>query len=324
MRKTALITGYTGQDGSYLAELLLDKGYAVHGLVRRTTTPPGNISSTMEKVTIHYGDLATENHLCCLLNDLKPDEIYNMAGQSDVGISFEIPEYTGDVTGLGVTRLLEAIRRFSPESKLYQASSSEMFGNAPPPQSETTPFKARSPYGAAKIYAHNMVICYRESYGIRACCGILHNHESERRGLNFVTRKISNAVARIKLGKQDKLHLGNMDAKRDWGYAPDYMRAVWMMLQHREPDDYVIGTGKAHSVRDFVEEAFGHVGLDWQKYVIGGSAEQARPSDINFLLADPSKAERILGWKPQVTFKELVRIMVDHDLKKEGGHENSL
>jgi len=319
--KRALITGLDGQDGSFLAELLLSKGYEVHGLIRRGVNPLVNIEHLRDTpIVLHYGDLATENHLMLLIAELTPHEIYHLAGQSDVAASFEIPEYTGDITGLGVTRLLEAIRRFSPRSKLYQASSSEMFGNAPPPQNEETPFTARSPYGAAKIYAHNMVRCYREAYGLFASCGILFNHESERRGLNFVTRKISNAAARISLGLQDKLELGNMTARRDWGYSPDYVRAMWMMLQQDEPSDYVVGTGKIHSVQDFVAAAFGHVGLDWQDYVVGGMASSVRPSDISYLLADPTKANYELGWTPRVWFDELVTIMVDHDLKlnKEG------
>lgn len=293
-------------------------------MIRRGVNPIVNIDHLRDRITLHYGDMATENRLSVILHTLKPDEIYNLAGQSDVAASFDIPEYTGEVTGIGVTRLLEAIRYFSPGSKLYQASSSEMFGNTPPPQSETTPFRARSPYAAAKILAHNMVVCYRESYGILGCCGILFNHESERRGLNFVTRKISNAVARIKLGKQKELELGSMDAKRDWGYAPDYVRAMWMMLQQDTPDDYVIGTGKTHSVREFVEVAFNYVGLKWEKYVKCDTSEFVRPSDINCLCADPTKAREKLGWYPQISFKELVQIMVDYDLEKETINESSL
>lgn len=318
MRK-AFITGIDGQDGSFLAELLLEKEYEVHGLIRRGVNPSVNIEHLQSRVELHYGDMATENHLSILMHTLQPDEVYNLAGQSDVAASFEIPEYTGDVTGLGVTRILEAVRRFSPQSRFYQASSSEMFGNAPPPQSETTPFRARSPYAAAKIYAHNMVICYRESYGLFACSGILHNHESERRGLNFVTRKISSSVARIRSGKQDKLHLGNMDARRDWGYSPDYVRAMWLMLQQDEPDDYVIGTGETHSVKEFVEAAFAYVGLDWERYVVSGTAAHMRPGEVNLLRADPGKAKQKLGWEPEVRFRELVQIMVDHDLELEKG-----
>ena len=320
----ALLTGIDGQDGSYLAELLLEKGYEVHGMIRREVNPAINIAHLKDKIVLHYGDMATENQLSHLLFSLKPNKIYNLAGQSDVAVSFDIPEYTGDVTGLGVTRLLEAIRRFSPDSKLYQASSSEMFGNAQAPQNEDTPFRARSPYGAAKIYAHNMVVCYRESFGLFACCGILFNHESPRRGLNFVTRKISNAVAQIKLGKQKELQLGNMEARRDWGYAPDYVRAMWVVLQQDIPDDYVIGTGETHSVRDFVEIAFNYVGLDWQKYVKSDTPAYVRPSDVNYLLADATKVKNKLGWEPHVKFEELVEIMVDADIEKEMANENSL
>lgn len=313
--KRAFITGIDGQDGSFLAELLLGKGYEVHGLIRRGVNPMVNIEHLIgTAVRLHYGDMATENHLTLLVGDVKPDEIYNLAGQSDVAASFEIPEYTGDVTGLGVTRLLEAVRRVSPSSRLYQASSSEMFGESSPPQSELTPFRARSPYGAAKIYAHNMVRCYREAHGLFACCGILFNHESERRGLNFVTRKISNAVARISLGLQDKVELGNMDARRDWGYSPDYVRAMWMMLQQDTPEDYVVGTGESHSVQDFVECAFAYEGLDWRKYVVVNEAYM-RPADVSCLLADSTKANNELGWMPRVQFEELVRIMVDHDME---------
>jgi len=315
----ALITGVDGQDGSYLAELLLSKKYDVHGLLRKSINAPHNISKIQDKITLHWGDLATENHLCGIIQHLQPDEIYNLAGQSDVAASFIIPEYTGDVTGLGVTRLLEAIRCFSPHSKLYQASSSEMFGNYyPPPQNENTPIRARSPYAAAKIYAHNMVVCYRESYDLFGCCGILFNHESERRGINFVTRKITNAVARISLGLQDKLELGNLDAQRDWGYSPDYVEAMWLMLQQDTPDDYVIGTGEARSVRDFVTAAFRYVGLDWKKYVVI-NPQYTRPADVNYLEADPSKAYSRLGWRPSTHFDELVRIMVDNDIKLERG-----
>ncbi len=309
----AFITGIDGQDGSYLAELLLSKGYEVHGLLRRGVNPLVNINHLLDKIQIHYGDLANENRLCIILNEIKPDEIYNLAGQSDVRISFDIPEYTGEITGLGVTRLLEAAKEFSPLSKIYQASSSEQFGDAPWPQNEKTPFKAKSPYGAAKIYAHNMAVNYRESYGMFVCCGILFNHESERRGLNFVTRKISNAVARIKLGKQDTLELGNINSKRDWGYSPDYVLAMWLMLQQNKPDDYVIGTGLAHSVKDFVEVAFEYLGLNWQEYVKADTPKDMRPSDVNLLLADARKAKEQLGWIPKTKFGDLVRIMVSND-----------
>jgi len=311
----ALITGGDGQDGSFLAELLLDKGYEVHLMIRKNVNPTLNIDHLRDKVEMWYGDMANELHLATFVSQLKPDEIYNLAGQSDVAASFDIPEYTGEVTGLGVTRLLEAIRHFSPESKLYQASSSEMFGNARPPQTEMTPFKARSPYGAAKIYAHNMVGCYREAYGLFACCGILFNHESERRGDNFVTRKISKGVARIKLGKQRILELGNLEAKRDWGYSPDYVKAMWLMLQMPEPDDYVVGTGEAHTVLDFVDAAFNYVGLDWKEYV-KVNPKFVRPSDVNYLMSAPIKANTKLGWFPEVKFTELVEKMVSYDMEQ--------
>lgn len=311
----ALITGIDGQDGSFLAELLLSKNYIVHGLMRRGVNPVVNINHLLDKIHIHYGDLANENRLCIILNEVKPDEIYNLAGQSDVRISFDIPEYTGDITGLGVTRLLEAARVFSPHSKIYQASSSEMFDDAPPPQNEQTPFKAKSPYGAAKIYAHNISVNYRESYGMFVCCGILFNHESERRGLNFVTRKISNAAARIKLGKQDILELGNMNSFRDWGYARDYVKAMWLMLQQDKPDDYVVGTGVAHSVKDFVVATFEYLDLDWQKYVKSDTPKNMRLSEVNLLLADARKAKEQLGWIPKTKFEDLVRIMVDSDME---------
>ncbi len=314
--KTALITGIDGQDGSFLAEFLLWKGYEVHGLVRRGVNPLVNIEHLKGKVTLHYGDLATENHLTLLIKELLPDEIYNLASQSDVAASFEIPEYTGEITGLGVTRLLEAVRYCCPGARFYQASSSEMFGNQPAPQSEATPFKARSPYAAAKIYAHNMAVCYRESYGLFICCGILFNHESERRGLNFVTRKITNAVARIVLDRQEKLELGDLDARRDWGYSPDYVRAMWMMLQQKDPDDYVIGTGISHTVKEFVEAAFSYAELGWRDYVVFNEAWM-RPGEVNHLLADPLKARRELRWEPTVGFQELVGIMLNADLEKE-------
>ena len=319
-QKVALITGADGQDGSFLAELLLSKNYSVHGLLRRGVNTPANISHLRERITTSYGDMATENHLCKLLHELQPDEIYNLAGQSDVAASFDIPEYTGDVTGLGVVRLLEAAKTFSPHSKFYQASSSEIFGNAPAPQNEKTPFKARSPYAAAKIYAHHITVNYRESYGMFTCCGILFNHESERRGLNFVTRKISNAVARISWGKQDTLELGNTLSERDWGYSPDYMRAIWLMMQQETPDDYVIGTGETHSVQDFVEAAFNCVSLDWRNFVKTNTAGFIRPGEVNCLRADATKAKRELGWVPDTKFERLVSLMVDSDLRLEEDH----
>jgi GDPmannose 4,6-dehydratase len=298
-------------------ELLVSKGYDVHGLIRKGVNPSPNIDVIRPYITLHYGDLANENHLSKIIYNLQAQEIYNLGGQSDVMVSFEIPEYTGDVTGLGVTRILEAIRSFSPNSRFYQASSSEMFGNySKPPQNELSSLRARSPYAAAKIYAHEMTICYRESYSLFACCGILMNHESQRRGLNFVTRKITNAVAKIHYKKQEKLELGNLDAKRDWGYSPDYVEAMWMMLQQDKPDDYVIGTGEAHSVREFAEEAFNVVGLDWKKYVVT-NPHFLRPAEVNYLCADASKAEKVLGWKPKTTFKELVKKMVANDLRLE-------
>lgn len=311
----ALITGIDGQDGSYLAELLLSKGYEVHGLLRRNVNEPKNIEGIRDKLHLHYGDLATQNPFCSLLYELQPDEVYNLASQSDVKLSFECPEYTGDITGLGVLRVLEAIRQFSPKSKFYQASSSEMFGNCRPPQSENSPMVPVSPYAAAKLYGYNMTKIYRVSYGIFACNGIQFNHESERRGLNFVTRKITNSVARIANGMQEKLYLGNLDSKRDWGYAPDYVEAMWLMLQRPEPGDFVVGTGESHTVRDFVECAFGLVGLDWEKYV-EVDPQFYRPTDANYLLADPSKAREILGWRPKTAFQELVNIMLSFDMKE--------
>jgi len=313
---TALITGITGQDGSYLAELLLFKGYEVHGLIRRTALYPENlknIAQIQERLCLHYGDLATDNHLSAVIAELQPDEIYNLASQSDVRISFDIPEYTGEITGLGVVRLLEAIRKFSPKSRFYQASSSEMFGNSPPPQNEDTPMNPRSPYGAAKLYGYNIVRVYRDSYNLFCCNGILFNHESERRGRNFVTRKITESLPRILSGEQETLYLGNLNAKRDWGYAPDYCEAMWLMMQDK-PDDFVIGTGEAHSVSEFLEVAFTRVGLDWQKF-IKIDPQLYRPSEVNYLLADASKARRILGWQPRTSFNDLVRIMVDTELK---------
>lgn len=313
----ALITGITGQDGSYLAELLLSKGYEVHGLIRRTALYPEslkNIEQTRDRIKLHHGDLATENHLSALMAELQPDEVYNLASQSDVRISFDIPEYTGDITGLGVVRLLEAIRKFSPKSKFYQASSSEMFGNSPPPQNEDTAMNPRSPYGAAKVYGYNITKVYRESYGLFCCNGILFNHESERRGRNFVTRKITESLSRILAGEQETLYLGNLKAKRDWGYAPDYCEAMWLMMQQDAPGDFVIGTGKAHSVRDFLDSAFGHVGLKWQDYV-EISPDLFRPAEVNYLLADASKAKTILGWEAKTSFTDLVKIMVEFDVR---------
>jgi len=316
VKKKALITGISGQDGSYLAELLLSKGYEVHGLIRRTALYPEglkNIEHIQDKLTLHYGDLATDNHLSALIAELQPDEVYNLASQSDVRISFDVPEYTGEITGLGVVRLLEAIRKFSPRSKFYQASSSELFGNSPPPQNEDTPMHPRSPYGVAKLYGHHITRVYRDSYNLFCCNGILFNHESERRGKNFVTRKITESLSRLRTGEQKYLYLGNLDAKRDWGYAPDYCEAMWLMLQQDKPHDFVIGTGETHSVREFLCVAFTYVGLDWGKYV-KIDPKFYRPSEVNYLCADAGKAKRILGWQPKTSFNKLVQRMVDFDL----------
>ncbi len=320
--KKALITGCTGQDGSYLAELLLSKGYEVHGLKRRassfnTERVDHLYQDTHEsgrRFVLHYADLTDGSSLASLLYDVRPDEIYNLGAQSHVKVSFDIPEFTADVVGAGALRLLEAMRRTGVNCRFYQASSSEMFGSEAPPQSETTVFHPRSPYGCAKVFGHNITVNYRESYGLHASSGILFNHESPRRGETFVTRKITRAVAHIKLGLQEKLYLGNLDAKRDWGYAPDYVRAMWMMLQQDSADDYVIGTGEAHSVREFVALAFAHAGLDWAKYV-EVDPRYFRPAEVDFLCADATKAKRVLGWEPEVTFEGLVRIMVEADLQ---------
>jgi GDPmannose 4,6-dehydratase len=320
--KRALITGITGQDGSYLAELLLDKGYEVHGLKRRSSSfntervdhiyeAPHSYSSA--RFFLHYADLTDGGSLASVLYDVRPDEIYNLGAQSHVKVSFEVPQYTGDAVGMGALRLLEAIHRTGLNSRFYQASSSEMFGSTPPPQSETTTFHPRSPYACAKLFAHSLTVNYRESYGLHSSAGILFNHESPRRGETFVTRKITRAVARIKHGVQDKLHLGNLDARRDWGYAPDYVRAMWLMLQQDAPDDYAIGTGEAHSVREFAQVAFGVADLDWRDYV-EVDPRYFRPAEVDYLLADASKARRVLGWEPSVSFGELVRMMVDSDL----------
>jgi len=319
--KRALITGVTGQDGSYLAELLLGMGYEVHGLNRRcssfnTGRIDGIYSDLHEagaRFFLHYGDLADSESLANLLQLSCPDEIYNLGAQSHVKVSFDVPEYTTDVDALGTLRLLEAIRRSGARCRFYQASSSEMFGATPPPQSETSVFHPRSPYACAKVFAHDITVNYRESYGMHASCGILFNHESPRRGETFVTRKITRAVARIKYGIQDKLYLGCLDSKRDWGYAPDYVRAMWLILQHDYPDSFVIGTGEAHSVREFCECAFETADLDWREWV-EIDPRYYRPSEVHHLLADASKAQRLLSWEPTVTFEELVRIMVWADL----------
>jgi GDPmannose 4,6-dehydratase len=320
--KKALITGITGQDGSYLAELLLAKGYEVHGIIRRASTfNTGRIDHLYQDphihgihLFLHYGDIADSTNLIKLLYRIQPDEIYHLAAQSHVRVSFEIPEYTGDVTGLATIRILEAIREAGLKSKFYQASSSEMFGKVQEiPQRETTPFYPRSPYGAAKVYAYWATVNYRESYGLFACNGILFNHESPRRGETFVTRKITRAVALIKSGLQDKLYLGNLDAKRDWGYAKEYVEAMWLMLQQNKADDYVIATGETHSVREFLDEAFGCVGLDWRQHV-EIDPKYYRPAEVDLLVGDSSKAKRELGWEPKTTFKALARLMVDEDV----------
>ena len=320
--KKALITGITGQDGSYLAELLLAKGYEVHGIIRRASTfNTSRINSLYEDphingvhLFLHYGDIADSTNLIKLLYRIQPDEVYHLAAQSHVRVSFDIPEYTGDVTGLGTVRILEAIREVGLKTRYYQAGSSEMYGLVQEvPQKETTPFYPRSPYGAAKLYAHWITVNYRESYGLFACNGILFNHESPRRGETFVTRKITRAVANIKAGLQDKLYLGNLDAKRDWGYAKEYVEAMWLMLQQETPDDYVIATGETHSVREFLEEAFHHAGLDWKNHV-EYDARYERPAEVDLLIGDASKAKEKLGWQPRTTFKDLVRLMVDEEI----------
>jgi len=321
----ALITGITGQDGSYLAELLLSKGYEVHGLIRRASTfNTGRIDHIYQdphdpdaRLFLHYGDLASLEQISNLIYNVQPDEIYNLGAQSHVSVSFDMPEYTADITGLGTTRLLEAIRRSGIKTKYYQASSSEMFGDAPPPQSEQTGFQPRSPYAAAKAYACWMTSNYRDAYNLFACNGILFNHESPRRGETFVTRKITRAVARILADRQSALYLGNLDSKRDWGYAPEYVEVMWRMLQQDEPDDYVIGTGKSRSVREFVNEAFDYVGLDWHEYV-KMDPRYLRPLDVKWLLADAKRAKQKLDWTPRVGFKEVVRIMVDADMEAVG------
>jgi len=324
--KKALLTGITGQDGSYLAELLLHKGYEVHGIMRRASTfntrridhiykDPHNGN----KVHLHlyYGDVSVSETLMNIIYNVRPDEIYHLAAQSHVRVSFDMPEYTGDVTGLGTIRILEAVRKAKSDAHFYQASSSEMFGAAKPPQSEVTPFEPRSPYAAAKVYAYWITRNYREAYKLFACNGILFNHESPRRGETFVTRKITRALASIKAEEQNILYLGNLDSKRDWGYSPEYVEAMWMMLQQESVQDYVIGTGESHTVREFLEEAFSYVGLKWQDYV-RIDERYFRPTEVDYLLADPSKAKKELKWAPKVKFHELVRIMVDADLELMG------
>jgi GDPmannose 4,6-dehydratase len=314
---TALITGITGQDGSYLAEFLLAKGYEVVGVARRSSTVTSErINHLLDRITIVQGDLHDQGSLLALLEEFRPDEIYNLAAQSFVPSSWNQPVLTGDVTALGVTRMLEAIRYVNPRIRFYQASSSEMFGKVVEvPQRETTPFYPRSPYGVAKVYGHWITVNYRESYDMFAVSGILFNHESPRRGLEFVTRKISDGVARIKLGLTKELRLGNLDARRDWGFAGDYVRAMWLMLQQDHPEDFVVGTGETHSVREFCEIAFGYVDLDYQQFVIQDERFY-RPAEVDLLVSDPSKARRLLGWEPTISFPELVKMMVDADIER--------
>lgn len=325
--KKALITGITGQDGSYLAEMLLKKGYEVHGMIRRASTfntrridhlyadPHG--TGDKVRLALHYGDLTASDTLLDIIYNIRPDEIYHLGAQSHVKVSFEMPEFTGDVTGLGTTRILEAVRKSGVKARFYQASSSELYGSARPPQGEATPFEPRSPYAAAKLYAYWMTRNYREAYGLYAVNGILFNHESPRRGETFVTRKITRALAAIVAGRQKKLYLGNLDSRRDWGYAPEYVEAMWMMLNREEPDDFVIGTGEAHTIREFLDEAFGYVDMDWHEYV-EIDPRYFRPTEVDYLLSNPAKAREKLGWQPKIKFKQLVRIMVDADLELMG------
>jgi GDPmannose 4,6-dehydratase len=313
--RRALITGITGQDGSYLAELLLEKGYEVHGMVRRASTEKfERIEHLRERITLHQGDLLDQRSLVDTLRASSPDEVYNLAAMSFVAVSWMQPTLTAEFTGVGVTRMLEAVREACPQTRFYQASSSEMFGKVrETPQNEATPFYPRSPYGVAKAYGHHITVNYRESYDLFACSGILFNHESPRRGLEFVTRKITWHAAAIKHGVRDELRLGNLDASRDWGYARDYVEAMWRMLQHDEPDDFVIATGESHTVRRCVEIAFDHVGIDWRKHVVIDDAFK-RPAEVDLLVGDYAKAERELGWRPQTDFEALIRLMVDADL----------
>ncbi|MDD4877882.1 MAG: GDP-mannose 4,6-dehydratase [Candidatus Nanoarchaeia archaeon] len=326
MGKKALITGITGQDGSYLAELLLNKGYEVHGIIRRSSSfNTGRIDHIYKdphlpsaNLLLHYGDLNDGSSINKILRQVNPDEIYHLGAQSHVRVSFDIPEYTAEVTGLGTLRLLEAIKEINLQTRFYQASSSEMFGASPPPQNENTPLRPRSPYAAAKVFAYWIARNYREGYGMFNCNGILFNHESPRRGETFVTRKITKGIADIKAGRINKIYLGNLDAKRDWGFSGDYVKAMWLMLQQDKPDDYVIATGETHSVREFLEEAFKHAGLgDYQNYV-EIDPRYFRPTEVDALCGDASKAKRVLGWEPQIKFKELVHMMVDADLNNQG------
>ena len=323
MVKKAFITGITGQDGSYLADLLLEKGYEVHGMIRRSSSfntgridhlyPDPHLPGT--RLFLHYGDLNDASSLNMILKKVRPDEIYNLGAQSHVRVSFDVPEYTAEVTGTGTIRLLEAIRELGlKDTRIYQASSSEMFGASPPPQNEKTPFYPRSPYGCAKLYAYWIGVNYREAYGLHVTNGILFNHESPRRGETFVTRKVTRAASRIKLGLQSKLFLGNLEARRDWGYAKDYVEAMWLMLQQPRGDDYVCATGQSHTVRDLCELAFGHVGLDYREFVVI-DPRYYRPTEVDFLLGDASKAEKQLGWKPHTSFKQLVTLMMESDFE---------
>jgi len=323
LAKRALITGITGQDGSYLAELLLGKGYEVHGVIRRSSSFNTERIDPIYKdrhdkgarLFLHYGDLSDPSSLIKILGETQPEEIYNLAAQSHVRVSFDIPEFTGDVTAIGTVRLLDAMRQVAPKARFYQASSSEMYGLVQAvPQNETTPFYPRSPYAAAKVYSHWITVNYRESYGLHASSGILFNHESPRRGETFVTRKITRAVARIKAGLQDKVYLGNLDAKRDWGYAPEYVEAMWRMLQQDKPDDYVVATGETHTVQEFLEVAFARAGLDSKKHV-AFDKRYLRPAEVDLLIGDASKAKKKLGWEPKVKFKQLAEIMVDADIQ---------
>jgi GDPmannose 4,6-dehydratase len=315
----ALVTGITGQDGSYLAELLLDKGYEVHGLLRRSSSfNTWRVDHIRDRLLLHYGDLVDQNSLVRTLSLVQPDEVYNLAAQSHVKVSFDMPEYTADVTAMGVLRLLDGVRELGLRCRVYQAGSSEMYGLVQEtPQTEKTPFHPRSPYAVSKVYGHWMAVNYRESYGIHVSNGILFNHESPRRGENFVTRKITMGLAAIKQGRATQLRLGNLDAKRDWGYARDYVEAMWLMLQQERPDDYVIATGETHSVREFLQEAFDYAGLDWKDHVVV-DPKYFRPAEVDVLLGDATKARTQLGWTPRVTFKELVRLMVDADMEDGG------
>jgi GDPmannose 4,6-dehydratase len=323
--KKAFITGITGQDGSYLTELLLAKGYEVHGLIRRSSTFNTSridhlymdFHQPKAHLFLHYGDLTDGGNLTNLIHDIRPEEVYHLGAQSHVKVSFEMPVYTGDATALGTTRLLEAIRKSGIKTRFYQASSSEMFGAAPAPQNENTPFQPRSPYAVAKVYAYWVTVNYREGYNLFAANGILFNHESPRRGQTFVTRKITRAIAEILADRQKYLYLGNLKAKRDWGYAPEYIATMWLMLQQDKPDDYVVGTGESHSVEEFLKEAFDYADLDWKKHV-KIDKRYFRPTDVEMLVADSKKAQRKLGWEPKITFKELVRIMVDADIEAVG------